>query len=246
MVDFVVQRPARRVVMIVMTAVALGLLAFAADFIDGFVVQQVVTALVSSGLAWGLAALLVGRTASDRRGAVVGATVLLVSATLVYYLLILVVSRRWSGGSLVDGSSADWYGLRSLAVMTAAWLLVSAVVGPSLGLLGWMTRTAPAPSAAVAAGAGCGLLSGQGWQEIVIPTGPWSLWAVGSPDAVFHRGVSTAELVEVIVPLAVLAWLVTRRRLWHAWPVLFIATLVTATLSALSWHLLRTAADHLG
>jgi hypothetical protein len=41
---------------------------------------------------------------------VTGATVLLVSATLVYYLLILVVSRRWSGGMLQDGSSADRYG----------------------------------------------------------------------------------------------------------------------------------------
>lgn len=246
MVDFVVRRPARQTVMIVVAGVALGLLAFAADAVDGFAVRQVVTALVSSGLAWGSAALLAGRTASDRRGAAVGATVLLVSATVVYYLLILVVSRRWSGGSLADGSSADRYGLRSLAVMTVAWLLVSAVAGPSLGLLGWTTRTAPVPSAALAAGAGCGLLSGQGWQEIVIPTGPWRLGDIVSPDAVFHRGVSAAELVEVVLPLAALAWLATRRRLWPAWPIVFVAMFVTATLSALSWHLLRTAANHLG
>jgi uncharacterized membrane protein (DUF373 family) len=38
-----------------------------------------VTALVSSGLAWGLAALLSGRSAPDRRGAVAGATALLVA-----------------------------------------------------------------------------------------------------------------------------------------------------------------------
>jgi hypothetical protein len=243
-VNVVVQRPARRAAMIVVAAVMLGLLAFAADAIDGFA-GQVVTALVSSGLAWGLAALLAGRTATDRRGAVAGAAALLVSATLVYYLLILVVSRRWSGGSLVDGSSADWYGLRSLAVMTTAWLLVSMVAGPSLGLLGQMTRTARVPSAALAAGAACGLLSGQGWQEIAT-TPPGRLWAIGGPDAAFARGIGAAELVEVILPLAVLAWLATRRRLWHAWPILLIAMVVTATLSALSWHLLRTAANHLG
>jgi hypothetical protein len=231
--------------MIAVAAVALGLLAFAADAVDGFAERQVVTALVSSGLAWGLAALLAGRAATDRRGAVAGATALLVSATLVYYLLILLVSRRWSGGYLVDGSSADWYGLRSLAVMTTAWLLVSMVAGPSLGLLGQMTRTAPVPSAALAAGAACGLLSGQGWQEIATtPTG--RLWAIGDPDADFVRGIGTAELVGVILPLAVLAWLATRRRLWHSWPILFIAMVVIATLSALFWHLLRTAAHQLG
>jgi hypothetical protein len=225
-------------VTIVVAAVALGLLAFAADFIDGFVMSRVVTVLVSSGLAWGLAALLAGRSAPDRRGAVTGATALMVAATLVYYLLILVVSRRWSGGSLMDG-------LRSVAVMTAAWLLVSVVAGPSLGLLGQMTRTAPVPGAALATGVACGLLSGQGWQEILM-TPPGLPWAIRAPDAVFAHGIGTPQLIEIIVPLAVLAWLATRRRLWQAWPILFIAMVVTATLSALFWRLLFTAANHLG
>ncbi|MCU7730447.1 hypothetical protein ODJ79_42585 [Actinoplanes sp. KI2] len=240
MVNVVVQRSVRRAMMIVVAAGALGLLAFAADAIDGFVLRQVVTALVSSGLAWGLAAVLAGRTAPDRRAAVVGATALLVSATLVYYLLILVVSRRWSGGS-----PGDWYGLRSLAVMTTAWLLVSMVAGPSLGLLGRMTRTAPMARAALAAGVACGLLSGQGWQEILL-TPPGLPWAIRGPDAVLVHGIGAVRLVEVIVPLAVLAWLATRRRLWRAWPVLFLAMVVTATLSALFWRLLGTAANHLG
>jgi hypothetical protein len=70
--------------------------------------------------------------------------------------------------------------------MTTAWLLVSMVAGPSLGLLGQMTRAARLPSAALAAGAACGLLSGQGWQEITAAP-PWRLWAIGGPDAVFAR-----------------------------------------------------------
>lgn len=230
--------------MIVVAAVVLGLLAFAADAVDG-ITGQVMIALVSSGLAWGSAALFTGRTATDRRGAVTGATVLLVSATLVYYLLILVVSRRWSGGALANGSSGDGYGLRSLAVMTTAWLLVSMLAGPALGLLGQMTRTARVPIAALAAGAACGLLSGQGWQEIVAAP-PWHLWGIGGPDVVFVRGICPAELVEVILPIAVLAWLATVQRLWRAWPILLIAMVVTATLSALFWYLFHTAANQLG
>ena len=42
-----------------------------------------------------------------------GATAQLISATPMYHLLILVVSRCWSGGYLADGSSAALYGPRS-------------------------------------------------------------------------------------------------------------------------------------
>ncbi|SFF12409.1 hypothetical protein SAMN05421541_106211 [Actinoplanes philippinensis] len=173
------------------------------------------------------------------------ATALLVSATLVYYLLILVISRRWGGGTPADGSSADWYGLRSLAVMTAAWLLVSMAAGPLLGVLGRLARIAPMPNAALAAGAACGLLSGEGWLQIVAAP-PWRLWAVDGPDASFARGVLVTEVVEILVPLAVLAWLVSARRLRHVWPQVLLAMAVTATLSAGLWHLVRITANQLG
>jgi hypothetical protein len=242
-VNGVVQRPARRAVAIVVAGAVLGLLAFAVDAVDG-TARQVMIALVSSGLAWGSAALLAGHTAPDRRSAVTSATVLLASAVLVYYFLILVVSRRWSGGYLVDGSSAGWYGMRSLAVMTTAWLLVSMVAGPSLGLLGQMTRTARLPSAALAAGAACGLLSGQGWQEITVAP-PWTLLAPAANGEV-APGFLAARLIQVILPLAILVWLAHVQRLWRAWPILLIAMVSTAALSALLWQLLRVAANRLG
>jgi hypothetical protein len=72
-VSVVVQRPARRAVAIVVAGAVLGLLAFAVDAIDG-TARQVMIALVSSGLAWGSAALLTGHTAPDRRSAVTAAT----------------------------------------------------------------------------------------------------------------------------------------------------------------------------
>ncbi|MEU4156447.1 hypothetical protein [Actinoplanes sp. NPDC026670] len=230
--------------MIVLTGAVLGLLAFVGDAVDG-AAGQVMIAVVSSGLAWGAAALLAGHAAPDGRSAVRGATVLLASATLVYYAMILVISRRWSGGTLADGSSADWYGLRSLAVMTTAWLLVSVVAGPSLGLMGQMARTARLPRAALAAGVACGLLSGEGWLHVAIAP-PWRLWEVDGPDAAFARGALATELVQVMVPLAVLAWLASARRLWRAWHLMVAALAITATLSALLWHLLRVAANHLG
>ncbi|MGW4945041.1 hypothetical protein ACWEOZ_26015 [Actinoplanes sp. NPDC004185] len=243
MVNVVARQPVRWPAVVV-AAVGLGVFAFAADGIDGLA-GRVAIAVVSSGLAWGSAALLAGRSATSRRGAVTSATVLLVSATLVYYLLIVVVSRRWSGGWLADGSSADGYALRSLAITTAAWLLISVLAGAVLGLLGQLTRTAPVPRAALATGAAYGLLSGQGWQEVTT-TPSWLPWTAGGPDAAFSFGIGPAEMIQVIVPLVVLVWLATVQRLWHAWPILFITMIVTGTLSALCWHLLRAAADHFG
>jgi len=37
-----------------------------------------------------------------------------------------------------------------------------------------------------------------------------------------------------------------RRRLWRAWPILFLALVVTTMLSALFRHLLRTVANQIG
>jgi hypothetical protein len=127
--------------------------------------------------------------------------------------------------------------LRESRTDIQAWLLVSMVAGPVLGLLGQMTSNARVPSAALAAGAGCGLLSGQGWQQVAMAP-PWRPWLMGNPDAGPVLAVLAVELVGVILPLAVLAWSVTRRRLWPAWPLLVVAMAVTATLSALFWHLL--------
>lgn len=67
---------------VAVAAVALGLLAFMADSVAGLA-GQILIALTSSGFAWGLAAFLVGRwAATEKRAAVVGATALLVTATL--------------------------------------------------------------------------------------------------------------------------------------------------------------------
>ncbi|GAA2624451.1 hypothetical protein [Paractinoplanes durhamensis] len=96
----------------------------------------------------------------------------------------------------------------------------------------------PVPAAALAAGVACGLLAGQGWQETAT-YGSRTLAGVAT-------GVGATKLVELLLPFAVLAWLATSRRLWRAWPILLTAMILTATLGALGWQLLRTSADRLG
>ncbi|TYB39784.1 hypothetical protein FXF50_05285 [Micromonospora sp. AP08] len=230
------------VAMVATAAVALGLLAFAADSVAG-VVGQVLIALTSSGFAWGLAAFLAGRSAATGKRAVGGATALLVFATLLYYLLVLMVSRRWSGGTLEDGTPADLLGLRSVAIMTALWLTGSLVAGTILGRLGHIVRVGKASTSALAAGAVCGLLSGEGWQAVMLAP-PWQLLTVPDPhQAEFFRGVVIAELIKIVLPIVVLAWLATAHRLWRVWPMLLTAAISSGALSATLWYLLYAAAN---
>ncbi|WP_433532602.1 hypothetical protein ACQPYA_11545 [Micromonospora sp. CA-263727] len=164
-------------------------------------------------------------------------------ATLLYYLLVLMVGRRWSGGTLDDGTSADLLGLRSVAIMTALWLTGSLVAGPVLGLLGHIVRVGRASTSALAAGALCGLLAGEGWQALVLAP-PWQLLTVTDPHhAEFFRGVVVGQLVKIVLPIVVLAWLATAHRLWRSWPMLFTAAISSGALSAALWHALYAAAN---
>lgn len=244
MSDTAVAGPCRSYAAVVATtAVSLGLLAFAADFVDG-AAGRVVAGLTSSGFVWGLVAFLAGRAATGARQAAGGAAVLLVVATLLYYLLVLVVSRRWSGATLEDGTSADLQGLRSIAVMTTVWLVGSLIAGPILGLLGYVARTGRTLSAAVAAGVTCGLLSGEGWQTL-IRVQPWLLPAAGSRWTDFVHGVVVSELVKTALLLAVLVWLVRAHHLRRGLPMLLVAATVSGLLSTLAWHSLYTVTNRI-
>ncbi|SNY45372.1 hypothetical protein [Paractinoplanes atraurantiacus] len=345
---------AHRHTLAAVTAVTLALLAFTADYVDGGA-GQVMVSLTSSGFAWGLAALLTGHYGRNARHAAATATTTLVIATVCYYLLILLVSRRWSGGTLQDGTSADLYGLRSVAIMATFWLAGSLVAGPLLGLLGYAIRAAPqdaarqqaapqdapqdaarqndpprndlrqtgdsrnvahglahdaagpgnprlrahdaartdnrrprqgkaprhhddvvaaaapdnraggrataahgdraerpaavAPEqrakrlAAVAVGVACGLLSGEGWSAMAAAP-PWELLSAGDGAAILH-GFVIANAVRVGLPVAVLVWLASTRRLWRHWPLMLIAAVSSAAGTALLWRLLHVVYAYL-
>ncbi|MFC8851391.1 MULTISPECIES: hypothetical protein [unclassified Micromonospora] len=229
-------RAPHRAARVTAVATLLGILAFAADALDG-IAGQVAVALVSSGFAWGLAAILTGRHVDTVRRAVTSATGLLAVATVLYYLLILFVSRRWSGAVLADGSPADLAGLHSVAVMTAVWLAGSLLAGPLLGWLGHTIGAGTPRRAALAAGAACGLLSAEGWHAI-IQAPPWRLLALGDP---FFRGVVVGELIRVTLPLIVLAWLTITHRLSRAWPTLLTAAFATTAAGVMLWQIVAYA-----
>lgn len=158
----------------------------------------------------------------------------------------LTVSRRWSGGTLADGSSADLLALRSVAIMTALWLTGSVVAGPILGKLGDIVRTGRASTSALAVGAVCGLLSGEGWHSVMVAP-PWQVLAVADPGYTeFARGVVIGQLITIVLPIVVLAWLATVHRLWRKnMPVLLAAAVSSSAMSAALWHLLYAAAHNL-
>lgn len=228
----------RFAVVVGVVAVGLGLLAFVADLVEG-IGGQVLIALTSSGFAWGLAAFLVGRSARSRRQAAIGGAALLTTATLLYYLLVLLVSRRWSGGEIVDpvtgvSTSADAYGLRSIAITTVLWLVGSVIAGPLLALTGLTVRSDSAARASFASGVACGLLSAEGWHTL------WRtpLWRLDFSDPYrgeFAVGVAAAEVVRIVLPLVVLMWLAIAHRLGRAWPTLIAATVTSASVGMLVW-----------
>ncbi|MEV6342586.1 DUF6518 family protein [Actinoplanes sp. NPDC051851] len=223
------------VVVPVVVSILLAVLAFLADSVDG-APGRLMTALTSSGFAWGLAAFLTAFSAPTLRRAVITATALLTATTLLYYLLILLVSRRWSGGYLEDGSSADMFGLLSLAIMTAAWLVASLIAGPLFAVLGHAVRTAPRPRAALALGTASGLLLAQSVYEMAaVP--PWRF-----PDIPFSDGVLLPDITLTVLPLAVLAILATLHRLWPSWPLLITSLAAASAIGATLWSIPNTIA----
>lgn len=228
-----------------LVAALLGSSAFVADFVDG-PAGRVMVVLTSSGFAWGLAGFLVARaTPYGRAGAAVGrATGLLVTATVVYYALILVGTRRWMAGGVVTE------GLLDVGLMTALWVAGSIVGGAVLGVLGWLVRRAGEPGreqpglmarngpviAAGALGLACGLLAGQGLARAAV--GPQGL------RGELFAAVGVGELLMIGLPLGVLVRLATAHRLWRAWPVLLGAAAGAAGAGAVGWVLVEQVARY--
>lgn len=214
-----------------LAGLVLGVLAYAADFCHGLLAVAMVL-VSSSGLAWGAAALILAFAAADRPGrrAAAGAAVtVLAVATLVYYGVIVADGDRWHGGTLEDGTPADAMALRSILVATVFWLAASVAGGVVLGLLGHAIRRSRPRVAALAAGAACALLAGQGALRLVQAGGyaprylaqivPWLVEAAAEVTlaaaisvALLRRGARpqqwgwfTAAAVALLV-VALLAW----------------------------------------
>jgi hypothetical protein len=157
---------------------ALGAVSLALDELSG-AVGEVLRGVGGGAFAWGAAALVVAYLAHGRRAAQVRATVLLVTATLVYYGLVVAVGHRWRGAALADGSSALWVSLASVGRAVLLWLGGAVVAGAVLGWLGARIGSVSRYSSAAAAGLAAGLLGGQA-AALAVRLGGWPAW--GSLD----------------------------------------------------------------
>lgn len=194
------RHPRRRVLTILAAGVVLGALAFVADFVTG-AVGAVMTGLVSSGAAWGAPAAVAGFASAGRRAAVLWPAMMLVIATTVYYLGILVVSRRWDipGVSLTSGETTSLIGLAGLGRAWIMWLVIGIGIGAVLGLLGYAVRHASALLAGAAAGAATGLLLSEGLSAVL-----WSLpeyWDLSQPGSSRPLSLLVAMAVAVVAPV---------------------------------------------
>ena len=105
--------------------------------------------------------LLVAYVTPGRRAAQLRAMVLLVTATVVYYGLVVVIGHRWRGATLADGSSALWVSLASVGRAVLLWLVGAILAGAVLGWLGEGIRSGSRHARAVSAGLAAGLLASQ-------------------------------------------------------------------------------------
>jgi hypothetical protein len=205
----------------------LGAVALAVDELSG-AVGGVIRGVAGAAFAWGAAALLAGYMARGRRAAQVRAIVVLVTATLVYYGLIVAIGHRWRGATLADGSSAVWVSLASVGRAVLLWLGIALVAGGVLGWLGDRIRSGSRYSSTIAAGVATGLLAGQPIALAVMLSG-WPAWDQVGWSLLGSAGV--AVLLAIAVPATMLYRAPSKAR----WPMYLAAALITASLAAGAW-----------
>ncbi|MEU8076610.1 hypothetical protein AB0B31_14285 [Catellatospora citrea] len=221
--------PRDRTLLLSALGVPLGTLAFLGDELPE-AAGRIVLTLTSNGFAWGTAALVAGYLVRRARRAPVVATALLLVATTVYYGLILVVSRRWSGATLDDGSSADVHGLLSIARAAGFWLLLSVGAGLMFGSLGHFIRNGPRHLSSAASGLAFGMLAAEGLYQLSHDY----YWPVTND---FVRAIVVSNAVTVMLSLVVTVALSASRRARGSWWTYLGSAVVAGGLGAVLWSL---------
>ncbi|MFI0792498.1 hypothetical protein ACH4OY_07350 [Micromonospora rubida] len=219
----------------VLAGLALGVTAFSVDLAPEAVGRFLVP-VVSSGFAWGVVALAVSYFAATRRSALVAGVGTLVLATLIYYGLVVSLSRRWHhefGSSGPEGPvSLD--GLISVARASAFWLLGALFGGLVLGCLANAVRVGSARNASIALGVAFGLLTGEAAYAIFHVLFIW----VGPVESFVRARVGSAAVQFVLAAAAALMAFRRRRQLVSLW-VLLMAAAVSTVANVAIWHLIE-------
>lgn len=214
---------------VIAVSVVLGALAFLADYVPG-VGGNISRTLTSSGLSWGLAALIAGYATRRHPQTMLTAVTLLLVATGVYYGLI-VWGGRWRSGELDSGGSAAMYGLMSIARALAFWILASIAAGIALGYLGGIVRDGSRRASSLAAGFATGLFAGQGLYELRFAT-RWDL----SDD--FYLGIFVSAILTVLLALVALVLLLRHRGSAVCWHIFAASAGLFSVAGAVGWHVL--------
>lgn len=212
-----------------LSSVTLGAAAFLGDAVPGMLGTAMLV-VTSSGLAWGLAALLFGFRQQTLRRAVVTSTVLLLGATAIYYLLILGVSQRWRGG----GGSANSLGLYSVGLSATFWAVASLCAGPILGFVAWRMKVGSSRESAILAGVVFGLFSAQGLHTLFFQ----NAWLILDDFGI--RLLVSAILTIALSGLAT-GHLVRRMNLVAASRLVMLSAGVSAALGLALWRLAEVA-----
>ncbi|WP_424445872.1 DUF6518 family protein [Microbacterium sp. CH-015] len=168
--------------------IGLGLGAVVADIVPNDI-RQVLYPLFSTGLVWGLGAILAGSKAPSRVKAALAAVLVLLVATWVYYGSILLLGLRPDAGSA------------SVLRAAAIWTAVSFLGGVLCGVASWWAVNGRTVGRSVALGLIGGALGAQGLFEAVRSSS-----YILEPNA---RATLVAVAVFLLAPLALLVW---RRR----------------------------------
>lgn len=210
----------------------LGLAAFGMDFASAPIAIFVVP-IVSSGSGWGTAALIAALSAHGRRSAVLRAILLLTTATLTYYAMILVVGQRWYHP---EGGGDSLGGLASVSASLVFWLLGSLCGGLVLGFLADLIRRGSFRGTPVAAAVTFALLGGEGGYAFFHTAFIW----VGPIDS-FIRDRLLSALVQVTLAAAVAALALRSRQSAVSWGTFVAALAVSSAASIAVWHVLLIA-----
>jgi uncharacterized membrane protein YeaQ/YmgE (transglycosylase-associated protein family) len=215
---------------VIWAGIVLGATSLGLDELSG-PVGDVIRFVGGTAFAWGLAALLAAYLSPNHRAARQWATVLLGTAILVYYGLIVAIGHRWRGATLADGSPAVWVSLASVGRAVLLWLVGAILAGVVLGWLGARIHSASRPTGAIAAGLATGLLGAQAAVLLVQAIGRTPL----SPRAVSQLAAAgITVLLAFVVPATMLGR--DRNPSWLT----YVLTAVCATgLCAVAWSQLE-------
>ena len=216
---------------LLLAAGCVGALAFAGDQFSG-IAAALFTAITSSGASWGMLALAAGWSATSRASAARLGCLVLVVATVSYYVLTLAVGQRWRLGTLEDGQSAWASGLTSIGLALGFWLLASLFAGPVFGLLGNAAKSGTPRWSSLSVGFAFGLLSSQGWYTLVFQR----IWMTLDD---FGQGVLAGALAIVALSvIAAVSMLLRRQPENRRVPLTLASALISSAAFTLCWYVL--------